>query len=587
MTASSQPERFVPLKLGLLIFLGFLFYEPALDAGFVWDDNCYVTDNYLLWISDGMQRIWFSLNQPSQYFPLTYTVLRWEYALWGLNPVGYHFVNVLFHILNAIVLFYLLRKLKVPGAWFASAIFLLHPVQVETVAWVTELKNLLSTFFYLLGLVFWIQWIDGLPKDRWKWFALTFACFLCALFSKTVACTFPAALLLILWWKNAPATKKTIALVVPFIIAGLSMGLVSMWIEANRVHTTGPEFEFSSMEKLLRASHALWFYPFKLLLPLKLTFSYPRSDTPSYLWLLSFPSLAVLLLILLFRWGRKPTVAVLFYVAAILPLLGFINCYTFRYSFVADHYQYLPCAGLIALLAGVLTSSIRSPWFSRLTMACVLLFLGSLTWNQCHIYKNKESLWRDTLQKNPQSWMALNNLGAHFVQQNRIDEAKQFFQAAINIKPDYSDAHHNLAVLLEPDDFQAAKKEYFLAIRLKPDFPQTYDALGTAFLARGEIDRAVKYIETAIHVEPLYAAGYLRLGRLYSDQRLYDKSIAVLREGISRRSESIELRHELGLVLLKKGDPRTAREIFKEALQLKPDAVDIQKSLALAEQQVR
>ena len=151
--------------LGLLLVAATLLaYQPAWQAGFIWDDDDYVTDNPLLTAPDGLKRIWFSLDSPSQYFPLTYTVFRIERALWGLNPAGYHWVNILLHAANALLVWRLLRRLSVPGAWLAAAIFALHPVQVESVAWITELKNVLSLFFFLLALLAWVEFVEDRPK---------------------------------------------------------------------------------------------------------------------------------------------------------------------------------------------------------------------------------------------------------------------------------------------------------------------------------------------------------------------------------------------------------------------------------------
>src|SRR5947208_11219030 len=137
-----------------------LLYRPAWHGGFIWDDDRYVTNNYLLIAPDGLRRIWFSLDAPSQYFPLAYTMLWIERSLWNLDPAGYHLLNILLHVGNAFLVWWILARLKLPGAWLASAIFALHPVQVESVAWISELKNVLMAFFFLLTLAAWIEHVD-------------------------------------------------------------------------------------------------------------------------------------------------------------------------------------------------------------------------------------------------------------------------------------------------------------------------------------------------------------------------------------------------------------------------------------------
>ena len=193
----------------LLVAATILAYQPAWHAGFIWDDDDYVTNNPLLTAPDGLKRIWFSLDSPSQYFPLVYTTFRLERALWGLNPSGYHWVNILLHAANALLVWRLLRRLNVPGAWLAAAIFALHPVNVESVAWITELKNVQSMFFCLLALLAWVEFVEERPC--WRWYGLALMFYALALFSKTTACTLPAALLLILWLKRKPINRPRLA----------------------------------------------------------------------------------------------------------------------------------------------------------------------------------------------------------------------------------------------------------------------------------------------------------------------------------------------------------------------------------------
>ncbi len=211
----------------MLAVVTILAYQPAWNGGFIWDDDVYVTNNELLTAPDGLRRIWFSLDAPSQYFPLVYTTFRIEHALWGLNPSGYHWVNLLFHIANALLVWRLLVRLKVPGAKLAGAIFALHPVQVESVAWITERKNVLMGFFFLLTLLAWIAFVDERTKRPWRFYVLALVLYVLALSAKTTACTLPAALLLILWLEKKPINWRRLLEIAPFFLLGLGMGLVA------------------------------------------------------------------------------------------------------------------------------------------------------------------------------------------------------------------------------------------------------------------------------------------------------------------------------------------------------------------------
>src|SRR5213592_939987 len=221
-------------------------YRPAWNGGFLWDDDVYVTNNELLTAPDGLRRIWFSLDSPSQYFPLVYTTFRVEHALWGLNPTGYHWINLILHVANALLVWAVLAQLKIPGAWLAGAIFALHPVQVESVAWITERKNVLMGFFFLLTLLAWIAFVDERTKRPWRFYWLALILYMLALSAKTTACTLPAALLLILWLQKKPITVRRVIQILPFVVLGIGMGLLAVWWERYHQGTNRGLFTFLS-----------------------------------------------------------------------------------------------------------------------------------------------------------------------------------------------------------------------------------------------------------------------------------------------------------------------------------------------------
>ena len=328
-------------------------YWPAWHGGFIWDDDRYVTHNYLLIAPDGLRRIWFSLDAPSQYFPLAYTVLRIERSLWDLNPVGYHWVNIVLHLGNALVVWCILARLKVPGAWLAAAIFALHPVQVESVGWISELKNVLMGFFFLLTLLTWIEYVDATHKPRRILYVAALVFYLLALSAKATACTLPAALLLVLWLKQRPIGRRALLEIIPFVVLALGIGLMAVWWEKYH-QGTRMLVSLGPVERLLIASRAIWFYLGKIFWPAKLTFIYPqwRIDPTSpiaYSWPIAVAVAVVLIFYGRRFFGRSVEVAALFFVMTLGPLLGFVMLYTFRYTFVADHYQYLASIGPIAL----------------------------------------------------------------------------------------------------------------------------------------------------------------------------------------------------------------------------------------------
>src|SRR5213596_3703841 len=435
---SSRSRAFI---FALVLAAATIFaYRPAWNGGFLWDDDVYITNNELLTAPDGLRRIWFSLDSPSQYFPLVYTTFRIEHAVWGLDPTGYHWVNLLLHIANALLVWLVLARLKVPGAWLAGAIFALHPVQVESVAWITERKNVLMGFFFLLTLLAWIVFIDERTKRPWPFYGLALDFYALALSAKSTACTLPAALLLILWLQKRRINTRRLIQILPFVILGMGMGLLAVWWERYHQGTSRAVFAFlTPIERILIASRAVWFYLSKLIWPSNLTFIYPRWNISpqhllDYTWLLAGIVLCAAIYFVRRYVGRSAEVAAAFFVATLSPVLGFIMLFTFRYTFVADHYQYLACIGPIALAsAGIISLSHKFAQY-RVAIASAALVavagLGMLTWRLAAAYSDIETLWRTTLAKNPECWMAHTNIGLVLFQKGQIDDAIAHYRSA-------------------------------------------------------------------------------------------------------------------------------------------------------------
>jgi len=500
--------------------LTIIAYYPAWHAGFIWDDDVYVTQNPLLTAPNGLWRIWFSLDSPSQYFPLTYTTFYLEHALWGLNPAGYHWVNLLLHAANALLVWRVLARLRVPGAWLAAAVFALHPVQVESVAWITERKNVLMGFFFLLTLWTWLKFIDDQGRRAWRFYVLALVFYALALSAKTTACTLPAALLLILWLEKKPVGWWRLAQVAPFVALGIGMGLVTMWWERFHMGTQGKLFVIAPMERVLIAARALWFYAGKLLWPANLTFSYPHwtvsaADPHAWGWVLATVVLGVVIWRAR-RWtGRSVEVAALFFAVTLSPVLGFIMLYTFLYSFVADHYQYLACIGPIALaVAGMKLGLDRVaagkpllqpvlPFLQPALGAALLIVLGTLTWKQCGMFIDDQTLWQTTLLRNPNSWMAHVNLGNHLAEAGNLDEAIVHYRQALQINPDHWDAHISLGTALAQEgDVDGAITQYQEALQIYPGDEVAHVNLGIVLLQRGKKAEAIAHFQKGLQLEP-------------------------------------------------------------------------------------
>ena len=534
-------------------------YRPAWNGGFLWDDDVYITNNELLTAPDGLRRIWFSLDSPSQYFPLVYTTFRIEHALWGLNPTGYHWVNLLLHIANALLVWAVLARIKIPGAWLVGAIFALHPVQVESVAWITERKNVLMGFFFLLTLLAWIAFVDERTKRPWLFYGLALILYLLALSAKTTACTLPAALFLILWLQRKPISWKRIFQIIPFLVLGLAMGALAIWWERYHQGTSRGIFTFlSPVERVLVASRAVWFYLSKLVWPSNLTFIYPRWDiSPAhpldYVWLLAGFIACVAIYFLRRYFGRSVEVAAAFFVATLSPVLGFIMLYTFRYTFVADHYQYLACIGPIALAsAGVVTLADTFKNGRTLILSvvlCVVALLATLTWRQAAMYGNIETLWRTTLARNPDCWMAHNNLGIVLFQKGKLDEAIAHYRTTLQMEPKFWDADYNL---------------------------------GSALLGKGQVDEAIFYCDKAVAMEPNDPDARVALANALLEKRRIDDAIVHYQKAVAIRPDYFLARYGLGHALLEKGELGAAIDHCRAALLIQPNNPDCHTILAIA-----
>jgi protein O-mannosyl-transferase len=567
--------------LGLLLIAATLLaYAPAWHAGFIWDDDRYVTENPMLTAPDGLNRIWFSAHHQSQYFPLTYTTFKFERALWGLNPMGYHGVNLLLHGLNALLVWILLRRLEIPGAWLAAALWALHPVQVESVAWITELKNTQSAFFCLLAVLSWLRFADQQTTRRCWYYGGALLLQAMALFSKTTACTLPAALLLVLWWRGETIGWRRIGQVLPFLFLGVTMGLVSVWWEGhmgNYQEESGAAF--GGLERLLIASRALWFYAGKLLWPASLTFSYPKweinaHEPMQYTWLIGCGAVAGLLWWQRKGLGRGVIAGVMFFVATLSPLLGFIWLYTFRFSFVADHYQYVASLGLLAL-AGAAVHSLCGrlgrgrPFVKPVVYGALLLGLGGLTWRQCGTYADVETLWRTTLAKNPICWLAHNNLGNALAAQGKVPAAMPHYERALQLNPDYPEAHSNLgSALIAQGRLPAAVQHFETALRLNPTLSDAWYNLGNALAAQGKLTEAIDHYERALQLKPGLAPAHVNLGSTLSAQGKWTEAIQHYERALQLKPGLPVAHVNLAGALAAQGNSVEAIQHLQQALEL-------------------
>ena len=581
---SARKRPLHDLGLGVvLVLVTLLCYWPALRGGLLVDDSDHITR--MQWRSSaGLARIWFDVGITSQYFPLLHTAFWIEYHLWQDAVLGYHLANILQHAMSALLVVAVMRRLALPGAWLAGFIFALHPVCVESVAWIAEQKNTLSTLLYLAAGYVYL----GFDRDRRSsryW--LAFGLFILALLTKSVTATLVAVLLVVFWWQRGRLEfRRDFRPLLPWLLAGTAMGLFTTWYERVYASAQGASFELSLLERGLIAGRAIVFYFQTLLCPTNLMFINPRwsADTTAA-WQYVFPGIVILIagaLALLARRWRAPLALFLIYVGTLGPILGFLNINWFNYSFVADHFQYLACIGLIVPGASALTIIVRRwlPSFSAVRLALIaapiLFLLGFLTWRQSGNYRDLETLCRRTIAQNPSSWYARHNLGAILLgRPDGLEEAITQLVATLDLKPNHLRAYFDLGRAFSriPSRLPDATRAFEAALRLKPDDPLILAQLAqTLALRPGRAAEAEAAYRRAMQLDPLAWEVHAGLAQLLAS------SPGRLAEVISEYQAAIRLNpgvatlyNDLGGNLASAGRTAEAIAAIETALRLRPD----------------
>jgi tetratricopeptide (TPR) repeat protein len=515
----------------LLVLVTVLVHSPALKAGFIWDDDLLLTENKNILSDTGLQQIWtYSLD--AEYYPITWTSFWLEWRLWGMNSKGYHATNILFHVLGTLLVWRVLVRLRIPGAWWAALFFAIHPVNVESVAWISERKNTLSLVFYALTMLTFLRYNSG-GASGWYWGAL--ASFLAALLSKTSGIMLPVVLLLCVWWQQGRIHSRDLWHVAPFFLLAAVIGLLTL--SAGQWESANPS-SFHTMERPLwfrfgAVGHVFWFYAGKAMLPVNLMAVYPlwRFDslTPAF-WL---PTLAVMTLAGIawwFRatWGRSVLFALLYFGVMLFPVLGVFNMpYTGRSPIVTDHLQYLAIIGIIGLAVAGIMSLPRA--IGNATAIVILGMLAVLSVKRATCYEDPVKFWTDTLAKNPQASRAHYNLGVHYDKLDRYDEALKHYAAALDSEPNYYKGHNNMAkILIRQGKLTDAIEHFRTTVRLRPNQPDLRFNYGLAlFLAKRfpeavvELKQVIRYQPRNANAHACLASAYAQLGKTNEAHRYF------------------------------------------------------------------
>lgn len=557
-----------------IYLLSLVAFFPAMNGRFIWDDDYYVSNNAALKRGlDGLQWLWvgiypnpYSYPVGIQYYPMTHITfwLQTRGHNWReeLNPIPFHVINALLHATAAWALWTILRKLKVPGAMLAAGLFLVHPVQVESVAWITERKNVLSGMFLFLSMLVYLKFaklvdedvpvapkptnprankgVDfSLPTEPWKIYCLSLLLFILGILSKSVIGVMPVAIVLIVWWKRGTVRlKEDVVPLIPFFVLALAMGIWTGWFERNVIGAVGPEWDFSFADRLVIAGRAVWFYLSKLFVPVNQAFIYERWTIEA--WQAVYGVLAVVVLAALVlarrRIGRGPLVLALLFVLGLFPALGFVNFLPQRYSFVADHFQYHACAAVFIGVAWLVSRWLKSAENAGLIILVPLMLLSM---KQSTIYKDRVTLWTDTKEKTPSSWMAWNNLGTALFAEGKPDLADDAFEEALARKPDNAESIEGIANVAEAKgDLKAAFDLYeqaaavyaqrrgFTGRRLANGSGPHYN-MGRLLQIAGQRDAAIAQYEMAISLNDRHLFAILNLAELMRQKGDYERAISL------------------------------------------------------------
>ena len=553
----------------LIFALTLLAYGPVFRAGFVWDDFGHVTRADLRSLA-GLARIWFEPGATQQYYPMLHSAFWLEHTLWGDAAFGYHLVNVLLHATSACLLGTVLCRLRVPGAWAAAMLFAVHPVGVESVAWIAEQKNTLSLALYLGGALSFLRFEESRRASSYVLATILFAA---AVLTKTVAATLPAALLVLAWWRRGRLSwGGDIVPLLPWIAFGLAAGAVTAWFERTLIGAEGASFTLTFGERLLLAARVPWFYLGKLVWPAGLVFIYPRwAIDAAEAWQYFFPAATIAVLAALAwraRRQRGPLAAALFFGGSLFPALGFVNVFPFLYSYVADHFQYLAMIGVLALAAAG-ASRARLP---KTVPPLVIAALATLTWQHAKTFRSASTLYEDVLRRNPAAWMAHNNLAILLFEDGRALEALPHYEAALKLRPDFAEAANNLGSALNSLNRSAEALPHLEhALQLRPTYAEAHNNRGVALMSLGRATEGMAAFRSAIRLKPGYVRAHLNLGLALARNGDVAQAMESFQRARQLDPTNAEAEMNVGVALRATGQTEAAAAHLARAVELDPN----------------
>jgi tetratricopeptide (TPR) repeat protein len=663
---SSTPKDML-LWAGVLVLLALVSYWPATDGKFIWNDDVNVSRNQLLLQPGGLGRIWTQRwSDPTkypmpQYHPFTYTIYWLEFQMFGrdtdgqVNPIGFHITNLALAAGSAVLVWLILHNLKVPGAWVAAAMFAVHPLNTESIAWISQLASVLAGILFFAAIFTFLQFTEddqkaksGTPIDparQWGFYAASLALFIFGMLSKSTAFAMPFVTLLILWWQRR-LRARYFALLLPMMFIGVAMAFSAADFE--RVYSGFQPTNLTVPGRLIVTGKAIWFYAGKVLLPIRLTFLYPKwaVDAGNFAQFLPLIAAVFIIAVLWFlhkRLGRGPAVAVSAFVLCLLPAMGFFDQVPMRFTFVADHYAYLASVPLIALVVAAATRALRRAKLQNShgraavgLSAVFLVTLASMSWVRAHVFSGDLDLWQDTVAKNPESWFARDRyatalgavaeaerdagdgeryandlnlaleqaqqaatinpqdaegqwiLGRIYVQQKKLDQAILHLNNATTLDPDLREPWQDLATaLISQNRFEEAVTKLDAALRLEPRSSAIHRLLGEAYGGLGNNQRSLSEFRLALEYKPDNFVAREHMADLLARAGMIKEAMYQYTLILQAQQNRADLWYKVAILFTAENDLEHAIDFFKTTLRTDPNYPNAQKNLELAEKMLR
>jgi len=581
------------LRVAIIFAVTFWIYWPALHGDFVWDDGWYLATNPLMIDRDGLWKFWFHPGSWVEYYPIQETVQWLQWQLWGDATLGYHLTNVLLHILNALLVWRLLTKFRLKYAWLGGLIFAVHPVQVESVAYISELKNTLSLPFFLLAMC---RWIDFEEHQRDKDYYVALVLFLTGMLCKITMAPFPAVMLLYAWWKRGRIQWIDFKRTVPFGIISVVLGLTTIWAGDTYRAFGHEQPEIIPMGGFLYRLDGVGListvYLARFFLPLDVMLVYPQ-------WRVNPHALIEYVPWLIFgggiywlwkkrqNWGKHVLLGLGFFLLNLAPFLGFIPVSYMSFTWVMDHLLYLPIVGLIGLIiAGIGDFQRRFPTDRPYLMGAAMIMIALMALESrafANLFINEETLWSYVLQRNPHVWLAHHDLGCNLMAQKRYAEALPHFEKVVQMNPNFADGHYNLGIALgKLDRTEEARQEYQKALQINPQDEKAYINLGDILFQEGRAEEAIQLYKHAVALIPNLALVHYNLGNALMHSGQLPEAIQELKTAVTLAPGLAQAHENLGAALAQSGDISAAIGQFQMAIQINPYYVVAHSNLGLA-----